>query len=166
VASVYSSCRWHHPFPGLYFVHPSLFLMLLLMLSGLMCSLSLAQLPVCLFGPFSFADPTTNPLGSTSSFCQLLSTSLFGISQTLRISHSILPPTITGAPSAHSHSVCSTNTANLSLTGGDGPRNCEKFAGSHHHVPKVIARTTKNSFDSCCRCESQGRGKALNQLWY
>ncbi len=57
---------------------------------------------VCLFGPVSFADPSSNPPGRTSSFRQMLPPRLWASLVALCIARGILPPVLSSPPTARS----------------------------------------------------------------
>jgi hypothetical protein len=57
---------------------------------------------VSLLGPLSFADPTSNPPGRTSSFRQMLPLSSWASLTTLCIARGILPPILSSPPTARS----------------------------------------------------------------
>jgi len=57
---------------------------------------------VCLLGPLSFAEPSSNPPGRTSSFRQLLPFHLWESLTTLCVSRGILPPILSSPPIARS----------------------------------------------------------------
>ena len=57
---------------------------------------------VCLLGSLPFNDPSSNPPGRTSSFCQLLPFDLWTSLITLCVPRGILPPVLSTPPTAHS----------------------------------------------------------------
>ena len=56
----------------------------------------------CLFGPFSFADPSSNPPGRTSSFRQMLPFHLWASLTATCLSLGILPPILSSPPTTRS----------------------------------------------------------------
>jgi hypothetical protein len=66
---------------------------------------------VCLLGPFSFSDPSTNPPGQTSSFRQLLAPSLWESLATLCVHPGILPPVLICKVSIRSRWSCTRRAA-------------------------------------------------------
>ncbi len=64
--------------------------------------LPLLDSTVCLFGPFLFTAPSSNPPGRTSSFRQMLPMSLWASLTALCPSSGILPPVLSSPPTARS----------------------------------------------------------------
>jgi hypothetical protein len=65
---------------------------------------------VCLFGPFSFLDPASNPLGRTSSYRQSVPFSAWASLTTLCLSRGIIPPVLSSPPTTRSRWTRSTRT--------------------------------------------------------
>ena len=57
---------------------------------------------VCLFGPISFSDPSSNPPGRTSSFRQMIPFSRWASLTALCVSRGILPPVLSSPPTSRS----------------------------------------------------------------
>jgi hypothetical protein len=64
--------------------------------------LPLLDSTTCLFGPFSFSDPTTNPPGRTPSFRQFIHADHWASLTSLCLSRGIAPPILTSFASPRS----------------------------------------------------------------